>query len=354
LKEGNDKKVAIFVRKAWQRRKGILRDIIFWAILFFYYLSTTWASYDHKLLVKTGLQILLTYVLVYLLIPHLLGKSRKFFFLLGGLLSVYLTYISYTVYRHFYFDVRYPGVNRAFNFQERILDLNFFFTELSWFLFPAAILLALKYYRDQKEVMNLREQKRITELKLLKNQLNPHFLFNTLNNLYTLALIKSDKTAELIGKLSAILDYMLHHSNERFVMLMDEIHLMNNYIDLEKVRYGERVAIDFDYKIEKGIEIAPLILLTFLENAFKHGVKEEIKNATIQMNLRANREEIFFEIKNSKPLAKKGNGKERNNSIGLQNIRTQLDLLYPRRNWLQVEDLDTTYCVTLTLKQHEV
>lgn len=346
------------IRKYWQRRKLVLTDLVFWLVIYCYYVSTAWPTYEdkgalfEKMFVKTGLQVGLTYLIVYLLIPHLLSGKKKIWFLPGVLLSVYLTYTLYTGYRYFSFDPRHPGLYKGFDLQDRLLDLNFFFTELTWFLFPAAMLIALKYYREQREVANLREQKRVTELKLLKTQLNPHFLFNTLNNLYILALKKSDKTPELIAKLSAILDYMLYQCNDKYVALADEIKLMKNYIDLEKLRYGERVAVDFEYRTEKSVEIAPLVLLTFLENAFKHGVKEEIRCASIRMNLRATRREIWFEIQNSRPQSRQQNTGA--GSIGLQNIRKQLDLLYPQRNWLKVEEEDDFHRVTLKLQLHGV
>lgn len=357
---GKKSKLSFWLKTFWRRKKEVIRDAFFWLLIYGYYTSTTWPFYENKvalldkLLAKTGLQILLTYTILSLLIPRLLQRKRKGLFWTAVLGSVYFTYVIYTAYRFAYFDPKYPGVNLAFNFSKRIFDLNFFFTEIPWFLFPAAMLAALKYYRDQKEVMSLREQKRMTELKLLKTQLNPHFLFNTLNNLYILALKKSDKTPELIAKLSAILDYMLYHCNERYVALTSEIKLLNNYIDLEKIRYGDRVSVEFEYKIGKAIEIAPLILLTFLENAFKHGVKEEIGNASIQMNLEANRQEIFFEIKNSKPRSASEKNNDPTPSIGLQNIQKQLDLLYPQRNWLEVQDQADIHSVTLKLKLHEV
>ncbi|PHN04317.1 sensor histidine kinase [Flavilitoribacter nigricans] len=360
MNENKENSVALLIRRAWLRRKDIIVEVIFWLVLYFYYVSTAWPTYTdkaalfEKLLVKTGLQIVLSYVIISVLLPRLLHRKRRILFLLTSLASVYITYVLYTAYRHFYFDPKYPDIYKGFDFYDRILDANFFFTEISWFLFPVAILTALKYYRDQREVMSLREQKRITELKLLKNQLNPHFLFNTLNNLYVLALKKSDKTPELIAKLSAILDYMLYHCDDRYVALTSEIRLMNNYIDLEKIRYGDRVIVDFDYKIEKAIEIAPLILLTFLENAYKHGVKEEVGQARIQMKLRAGREEIFFEICNSKPASRQNGANGQTASIGLRNIKKQLDFLYPQRNWLEVEDRADFYAVTLKLKPHAI
>ena len=147
---------------------------------------------------------------------------------------------------------------------------------------------------------------------------------------------------------------MLYQGSERYVSLTDEIKLLNNYIDLEKLRYGERVIIDFEYKTEQSIEIAPLILLTLLENAFKHGVKEAIGSATIQIRLRATQKEFFFEIRNSKPRSRPENDNDQNNAIGLLNIKKQLDFLYPQRNNMEIDDSVDSYCVTLELKLHEV
>ena len=148
-------------------------------------------------------------------------------------------------------------------------------------MFPTVILTIFNYYKEQKEVANLLEKKKTNELDALKNQLNPHFLFNTLNNLYVLALKKSDKTPEVIAKLSEILDYILYRCKNAFVPLKNEINLLHNYIALEKVRYNKRVDVTFNESIENNVQIAPLLLLTFLENAFKHGVSQEINKAKI-------------------------------------------------------------------------
>ena len=121
------------------------------------------------------------------------------------------------------------------------------------------------------------------ELKVLKNQLNPHFLFNTLNNLYALTLKKDDKAPEVIAKLSEILDFVLYRCNDDFVCMEKEIKLLENYISLEKLRYSEnRLAISFTKDIQENSKISPLILLTFVENAFKHGVINETEKAMIR------------------------------------------------------------------------
>ena len=214
--------------------------------------------------------------------------------------------------------------------------------------------MASRFYRDQQEIVLLREQKKTTELNLLKNQLNPHFLFNTLNNLYTLALKKSDKTPVVIAKLSAILDYILYHCQEKYVALADEITLINNYLELEQLRYGQRLHVEFDYKVAKGVRIAPLILLTFVENAFKHGVKEEIGEAKLNIQLQGIADEIVFEIQNSKPVHLQKSKPLNKAAIGLANIRQQLDLLYPQAYHLSIQDNAASYTVSLKLRVNEI
>ncbi len=342
----------------WLSNKVVSTHILFWLLIFLYYMSSNWNFFDDKIalteryLIKIILQIILTYVILLIFVPYFLNKNKRILFTLITLGWIYFHYVFYTAIRYYYYDPKYLGPAPKFDLSQRFFDLSFFLNELSWFILPAVILITIKYYRDQKEVIILREQKKTTELNLLKNQLNPHFLFNTLNNLYTLALKKSDQTPEVIAKLSSILDYMLYHCNDKFVALADEITLINNYLELEKIRYGKRLEVDFDYKMSKGIKIAPLILLTFVENAFKHGVKEEIKTATLNITLQASEEEILFKVYNSKPLHKQYNDINKSPSIGLQNIQQQLDILYPKNYTLTVNEKKESYSVILKLKSN--
>jgi len=228
-----------------------------------------------------------------------------------------------------------------------------FLSNITWVVFPSIILIAIKYYRDQKEIIELKEQKKSTELDLLKNQLNPHFLFNTLNNLYALALKKSDKTPEVIAKLSEILDYILYQCKDDYVSINKEVELLENYIALEKVRYGSRVEVIFENQINRNINIAPLILLTFVENAFKHGVSQELNKALIELSIETTDTKIFFKLKNSKPKVYAENVIRDKDSIGMQNTKKQLDLLYPKRYELLIENTATNYSLELKLQLHE-
>ena len=204
-----------------------------------------------------------------------------------------------------------------------------------------------RFYKNQQKYLQLNEQKKTAELTALKHQLNPHFLFNTLNNIYALAIKKSDQTPEVIDKLSDILDYMLYRCNDTFVSLQKEIELIENYLSLEKVRYGKRVQISFEKEIQQDVKIAPLLLLTFIENAFKHGVSQELKEAFITIRIRTEKKQIIFFLENSKSKTKvKKNTKY---CIGLKNVKKQLDLLYLNNNFLDIENTKESYKVTLKL-----
>ncbi|WP_132066021.1 MULTISPECIES: sensor histidine kinase [Aquimarina] len=216
------------------------------------------------------------------------------------------------------------------------------------FLTPTALLLMFRFYKNQQNYLKLNEQKKIAELTALKNQLNPHFLFNTLNNLYALAIKKSDHAPEVIEKLSDILDYMLYRCNNKFVSIQKEIELIENYIALEKIRYGNRVRISFKNNSTEDSKIAPLLLLTFIENAFKHGVTQELKEAFISITISSDNHHIIFNIENSKSTISAENKNQK--CIGLSNVQKQLDLLYGDDYSLDIEEESDKYCVRLILK----
>lgn len=342
------------------RKRRLPKHILFWGVLYLYYVVSNWTFYDDKIALierfgwKTGVQILFTYWVTELLVPLFLHQQKRILFVLSSLLSAYLMYVGYTLIRYYYFDPKYRAPYSVFDLYDRLTDFSFYLNELTWFIFPGIVIMAGRFYRDQQEMVLLREQKKTTELNLLKNQLNPHFLFNTLNNLYTLALKKSDQTPIVIAKLSAILDYILYHCQEKYVALADEITLINNYLELEQLRYGPRLSVEFEYKVAKSVRIAPLILLTFVENAFKHGVKEEIGEAVLNIQLQGTAGEIVFEIQNSKPVYLQKVKPVNKVAIGLANIRQQLDLLYPQAYQLSIQDNAENYRVCLKLQPNEV
>ena len=190
-----------------------------------------------------------------------------------------------------------------------------------------------------------KKQKAEAELKLLKAQLNLHFLFNTLNNIYALALINSRVTASAIGRLSEILDYILYRCDSRYVPLSGEIALLNNYIGLEKLRYDERLRVSLKCQVDGSVQIAPLILLSIVENAFKHGAGDDMGNPAINIELKTDRRNFEFTVSNSfqpKAMAKSTN-------IGLPNLKQQLELIYPEQHQLTITETDSLFIVKLSL-----
>ena len=344
---------------------GLKWYIFFWPLVFLLNTGPHWEIYSttfeliQSVGLITGLQVVVALVTMKILIPRFLNKGFKVWFFVLLFMLIFAASEINVVVRYLYLEPIYPqyeyflkmwGHMKLF---ERMFSLwsfkYIFFTKLPLYIFPTAIIVAYSFYQNQNNLLKLNEQKRQAELDALKNQLNPHFIFNTLNNLYALALKKSDQTPMVIEKLSNILDYILYRCNDKFVSLKNEIKLIENYIDLEKVRYGKRMEVSFSYQVENDINIAPLILLTLLENACKHSTSEELNKSTIDIRLESSDGEIYFEIKNSKPSHLKQTNKQVK-KIGLTNMRKQLELLYPDTHELKIEDAVTFYRIELKIK----
>jgi len=202
-----------------------------------------------------------------------------------------------------------------------------------------------EFQATKKEI----ETERLTaELSFLKAQINPHFLFNTLNNLYYLAYSQSPNTTEVIAKLSHVMRYMIHDSNYPLVPLSKEIEYIENYISLERLRLNDQTTINLNIQGEtEKVHVAPLILITFLENAFKHGITKTNAASWVNILIQADDEELIFVVENSKS---NGTDKTEKSGIGLANVKRRLELLYPGRHDLRVEDEPERYYIELKLQ----
>jgi LytS/YehU family sensor histidine kinase len=186
-----------------------------------------------------------------------------------------------------------------------------------------------------------------TELNFLKSQIHPHFFFNTLNNLYSLTIQKSDLAPEIVLKLSDLMSYMLYESGAPTVPLDKEIANLENYIAIERLRFGDRIALTFEKEGDTGlVQIPPLILLAFVENSFKHGLKNNIRSVRIDIRLQVQPGHIFFNISN--PMEEEAAGEERN-GIGLKNVTRRLDLLYGSLYTLDLTRTDDVFGVHLKI-----
>jgi sensor histidine kinase YesM len=340
---------------------AILKNILFWICLFFYYILTAdWADYSSMsevfsvYLFKEGLQIL-TYFSILFIIKQFLNKEQFILAIIVFLAIMYTYFLMYILYSMYYLEIQFPESYVEFfqncpdsSFYGRISNFQTFISKSVFFLYPGSMLVALIYYKGQQRLLKINQEKKTGELKALKNQLNPHFLFNTLNNLYTLSLKKSDKAPEVISKLSDILDYMLYRCDETFVSIHKEIELIQNYLALEKIRYGDRVDISFTHTIDNGAKIAPLLLLTFIENAFKHGVVQELNKAKINIDIAAKDNQIKIVVMNTKPKGFVENATEKS-KIGLSNVKQQLALIYQNEFDLKIDDTLDAYTIELIL-----
>jgi two-component system, LytTR family, sensor kinase len=204
-------------------------------------------------------------------------------------------------------------------------------------------LIEVTRYASQKE-----KEKLNTEIKFLKSQINPHFLFNTLNNIYTLTVIKSDKASESLLSLSQLLRYMLYDSNEVKVALKKEIEYLQNYIDLALLKDSRGLNINLEVRNNHpNLLVAPLLFIPFVENALKHSKIEDLKEGMINIHLKTFENTIEFFVENSIP--KNVINKDKVGGIGLKNVKQRLQLLYPNKHKLEIESNETLYKVYLKL-----
>jgi LytS/YehU family sensor histidine kinase len=183
------------------------------------------------------------------------------------------------------------------------------------------------------------------QLAYLKTQINPHFLFNILNNIYSEAIDKSPRAADMIERLSGMMRYTLRETQNDFVQLEDEIDYITNYIELQKVGFDSTVQLKFKtsgYFYDK--QIAPLILITFIENAFKHGVNSE-QDSNIAITIDVKNHELHLEVLNKK-VVKETNFNDKS-GLGIENTKHRLELLYPNKHLLSIDDNSTTFNISL-------
>jgi LytS/YehU family sensor histidine kinase len=221
-------------------------------------------------------------------------------------------------------------------------------SKLPGLAFPAAVLIGVSYYQRQRSVLELREQQRAAELEALKNQLNPHFIFNTLNNIYSLAVQRSPLTAEAVARLSSILDYVLHSGSKPLVSVREEVSMIEAYLALEKLRFGDRLVVEFTNTACADEMVPPLLFLTLLENAFKHGAAKSLGPARITIALTRGRQQLCFEVCNT-VATESAHDAMTENAIGLNNLRRQLALQCPDTHRLTITRTEKLYTAQLVL-----
>ncbi|HZY81967.1 MAG TPA: histidine kinase [Cyclobacteriaceae bacterium] len=336
-------------------RYRVLLHILFWIAMVFYEVFI-WGmldnSYQEKLttsLLELPVKLTATYFTLYFLIDRfLIAKKYTTFLILLVLSMAFFGVVLRILNYQFIYPVYYPlGLTAPMLFAPKILISVFVIYSLVAIV--ASFHLMRHYYNHQQAAQQLQKQTLAAELKLLKSQINPHFLFNTLNNLYVLTLNNSGKAPDVVHKLSQLMSYMLYDSNQPEVPLEMEIQYIKNYIDLEKVRYGERLEVLLRvYEKTEGIKVAPLLILPLVENSFKHGASHQLDSGWIHIDIEVQEKMLLIKVENSKPQF---NGEHRITSgIGLDNARKRLNHLYPGRHSLQLFDEPDAYLAVLKIR----
>lgn len=214
------------------------------------------------------------------------------------------------------------------------------------FFFIAIATMAIRNsYHNSLKIKNLQKLQTETELNFLKAQVNPHFLFNTLNNLYATARVESPTTAFGLLKLADLMRYMLTKANQSTVLLSEEINYLDNYIDLEKMRLNEGATISFLKKGNfKDKTIAPMLLLPFIENAFKHGVEKQLDSIFVDINVSLQGNTLYFQIENNKQI---GDKHPLSIGSGLENVKKRFEMGYPNQHQLDFLETDEKFSVKL-------
>jgi two-component system, LytTR family, sensor kinase len=296
-------------------------------------------------------QVAMVYFLLYWLIPRCLIPKRHLAFAIGLLASLALTVVAHRYAVHYWYGPKFRPEAYLNNspWDRAALSRSLFYmlavvgSMVSFHLTRANI-------RQRQDNEALQIARMSAELKSLKDQINPHFLFNTLNNLYGLTRSNPEKASEVVLRLSKLMHYMLHESNLEKVPLQKEIEHLENCIELEKIRYGDELQVSFQVRAgDKNGRIAPLLLLPFVENAFKHGLSKQLKDAWLQIDLSEEAGALTFKVANSKPFKAVAAHPDAPAGIGLENVSKRLELIYPGRHRLKIIEEPESYLAVLHL-----
>lgn len=329
--------------------KEVFFHIVFWGLHLLFRVEIT-RFYDVSTgtllaieLVELPQKIFLTYYIIYFLVPHFLKKEKYSQLAIGTLLGLVFI-VLWRRLSDYYFLYPIVQAEAMQNHSIYFWNIQAAVANLIYILPSTATGVAIYFIRDwfinYKRTKELEKEKLQAELNYLKTQIHPHFLFNTLNNIYALTLKHHTKAPDAVLKLSALLSYMLYDTNEPSVALEKEIEQVQNLISLESLRYGDRLNCSFAVSGDTSVKIAPLVLIPFVENAFKHGVSPSLERSWVRISLHVANGRISFQVENSIVSHAKGSQHQRT-GIGLINIRRRLELLYPNKHELRISSEDT-------------
>lgn len=340
-----------------QKNRILLLHLAFWGVYFSFFLyQITFSRHGEEpdygiafidAFAQIGTMALLSYLNYFYFLPRFLKNQNLWRYIIEFIVP-FIVLVTALIYfkRYIYFDEHEPN-HKGYLYSSKFV-VQSFIGSLFIVIFVGMLRFAEDWFELEAKRKEIENEKLMAELRFLKAQINPHFLFNTLNNLYYLAFTNSPNTTQVIAKLSQMMRYMIYDSNHATVPMSKEIEYMENYISLEKLRLNNQIPINFEVKGQTdGLMIVPLIFITFLENAFKHGVSNNSENAWVNIFISVEGKQCTYRVENSK-IPKNTNNEEKS-GIGLQNLQRRLALSYPDNYELKVEDETDKYSVELSI-----
>lgn len=347
------------IEKFFGTKHRIYYHILFWLAYILFY-TIFWGSYEGNNYFDETLQLLFllpwklipTYITLYYLMPKYLYPKRTTMYIV---LSIILAVSMGLMDRYMNWKYLYHWFNPE----------NEYWKDPLWYLpkvinsmlsvyTPVFVAMAIKlqrfYYKKEQINKELEKEKIETELKFLKAQIHPHFLFNTLNSIYSLSLEKSSKTPDAVLGLSKFLDYMLYDCNDRLISVEKEWEELMNLVALEQLRYGDKLTISTKFEND-NVEsfIPPLLLLPFVENAFKHGADTLLEDSYINIHLKSDNKQLWFTVENSKAPNEESEELDGDKNIGLKNVKRRLALFFPDKHHLQIHEEPNRFLITLEI-----
>lgn len=339
------------------------RHILFWTVRLLYLVFANhmrvywpnapawlnWAAVWRLSLIEVAGEMVLAYSIAYWLLPAYFGQKKYGRFLLGVVVMVSGVFLATYPNLTDCMDLA-PHADPYFVFWNCLM--SFSRTTLGTCFVFIAIRMFKEHYARIREKETLHQETARLEFQLLKAQVHPHFLFNTLNNIYSFALNRSPRAGELLSQLSDMMRYMIHDCEADRMDLGRELKMLQDYIGLEKARYGDRLQIQMDIQGDyRNRQIAPLLMIPFLENSFKHGASQVLEKPWVRLQVDARANHLDFRISNNKPPAESPvSGKS---GIGLKNIRQRLELLYHGQYQLEMDCTADTFTVHMVVPLEE-
>ncbi|MDN3595436.1 histidine kinase [Zunongwangia endophytica] len=338
-----------------------IHHVLFWSIYFIFNMLR-WGSFyqDYILSLKGNLlgfpiHMFLCYFSVYFLIPTFIYKKRYILFSIILFFAIFCMVIIKFELTYFLISSNvWPEGPETHSLTANYI-IQMMLGEFYVISFFTAIKITIDYISTNQKAAKLEQSKLETELRFLRSQISPHFFFNTLNNIYALTLEKSQKAPEVVLKLSELMRYLLYETKNKRQSLEKEILCIQNYLDLERIRYGDNLNVEMEISGEiLGKELSPMLLIPFVENAFKHGVNENIGNVFIKIILKVEDDFLYFEVANSVSQKRKKKLPKQlkpSGGIGIKNVKKRLELGYTKDEYkLDIGEKNGHFSIQLKLK----